>query len=130
MSDRRINTGRLGERAAARYLERGGLRTVERNYRTRHGEVDLIALDGGTLVFCEVKTLVARPSPLVGPTHPLESIRPAKRAQVRRIARAWLAERRAAGALPRYRELRFDAVGVLLSSRGDVLKVEHVEAAF
>ena len=129
-SDRRIELGRLGEGAAARHLERAGLRTLERNYRTREGELDLIALAGQTLVFCEIKALVARSGWSKGPVSPLEALRPTKRLQVRRVARAWLAERRAGGTLPRFAEIRFDAVGVLLSSTGEVLRLDHVEAAF
>jgi putative endonuclease len=49
----RIRLGKLGERAAARHLERAGYRIVERNYRTREGEIDLIARNGVTLVFCD-----------------------------------------------------------------------------
>lgn len=129
-SDRRIELGRAGESAAARHLERAGLRTLERNYRAREGELDLIALAGRTLVFCEIKTMVARSGWSAGPVSPLEAVRPSKRFQVRRVARAWLAERRAEGALPRFQEIRFDAVGVLLSARGEVLRLDHVEAAF
>ena len=129
-SDRRIELGRLGESAAVRHLERAGLRTLERNCRLREGELDLIALAGRTLVFCEIKALVARSGWNAGPVSPLEAIRPAKRLQVRRVARVWLAERRAAGTLPRFAEIRFDAVGVLLSSAGEVLRLDHVEAAF
>lgn len=126
---RRSETGRLGERTAAAYLERGGYRIVERNYRTREGEIDLIALDATTLVFCEVKTLVGRAAPLRGPAYPLEGVRPAKRRQVRRIARSWLANR--TGELPhRYEDIRFDAVGVLVSTGGELLHLDHVRAAF
>jgi putative endonuclease len=129
-SDRRIELGRLGESAAVRHLERAGLRTLERNYRAREGELDLIAVAGQTLVFCEIKALVARSGWSAGPVSPLEAVRPSKRLQVRRVARAWLAERRAAGTLPRFQEIRFDAIGVLLSPRGEVLRLDHVEAAF
>jgi putative endonuclease len=52
--------GRAGEEAAVRHLERMGYRIVERNYRCRFGEIDLIAQDGGVLVFIEVKTRRSR----------------------------------------------------------------------
>src|SRR5436309_14926193 len=93
----RIDTGRIGERAAARHLQRRGYRLLERNYRTREGEIDLIALRSGTLVFCEVKTLVAGRGNRLGPADPLEGIRPAKRRQVRRMARSWRSEERRVG---------------------------------
>jgi putative endonuclease len=118
----------MGEVAAARFLERRGYRIVEHNYRAREGEIDLIALTGTTLVFCEVKTLVERARRTRGPNSPLEGVRHTKRVQVRRIARAWLGQEQRK--LPAYRDLRFDAIGVLLSARGVLLRIDHVEAAF
>ena len=52
--DRRHLLGALGERLAAEHLERLGFRIVERNYRTRWGELDIVAFDGRVLAFCEV----------------------------------------------------------------------------
>lgn len=52
-----MNLGVAGEKAAARFLKRLGYRVVRRNYRCKAGEIDIIALDGETLVFVEVKTL-------------------------------------------------------------------------
>jgi putative endonuclease len=124
--------GRRGEELAARRLERLGYEVVARNHRTRAGEIDLIARRGGTLVFCEVKALVARRGGRgVGPAFPLEAVGPAKRAQVRQLARSWLAERDESDrAARRFRELRFDAIGVLVTPAGELLHLEHVEAAF
>jgi putative endonuclease len=127
---RRSETGRIGERAAARHLERSGYRVIERNYRTREGEIDLIAVTGETLVFCEVKTLVVRSRSSSGPAHPLESVRHAKRTRIRRLARAWLSERSAEVRLRGRRNARFDAIAVLLEPSGRLLRLEHVEAAF
>lgn len=125
--DARHGTGRRGEAVAAELLQRAGYRLLERNFRTREGEIDLIAARRGTLVFCEVKALVARAGgPSAGPAHPLEAVGPAKRAQVRRVARVWLASH----GRPAARELRFDVVGVTLSPAGELLRVEHVEGAF
>jgi putative endonuclease len=128
--DRRIWTGRRGETVAAQLLEHHGFEVLERNYRTREGEIDLIAAREGTLVFCEVKALVARPGgPSRGPATPLEAVGPAKRAQVRRLARAWLAQR---GDAPRtgWRTLRFDVIGVILNRDGETIRLDHVENAF
>jgi putative endonuclease len=123
-SDRR-RIGQLGERLAARSLERNGYRIVERNYRTREGEIDIVARRGQTLVFCEVKTVVARQTGN-GPAFALEAVRTTKRAKIRRLARSWMSDRRAAG----FRSVRFDAIGVTLSPGGRVLALEHVESAF
>lgn len=49
------NDGALAEQWAAQYLQRQGLKPVERNYRSRFGEIDLIMEDGGTVVFVEVR---------------------------------------------------------------------------
>jgi putative endonuclease len=127
--DTRGETGRRGERLAAESLERRGYRIIERNYRTRLGELDLVAARDGTLVFCEVKTVIAGRGTGRGPLHPLEAVGPAKRAQVRRLARSWLGERR--GSRPGgHRAARFDAIGVVLSPSGRLLRLEHLEAAF
>ena len=127
--DRRKSLGRRGEDLAAAHLERRGWRIVERNYRTRAGEIDLIAARRGTLAFCEVKTLVMRgAAPVSGPADPLECVGPAKRAQVRRMARTWLAEhadRRRVRGSP-----RLDAIGVLLGPDGTLLRLDHLENAF
>jgi len=131
-SDRRRETGRRGEDLAARRLERLGYTVIERNYRTRAGEIDLIAERSGTLVFCEVKALVVRSGGSgAGPAYPLEAVGRAKRMQVRQLARRWLAERAAADrGARRFREIRFDAIGLLVTPSGELLHLEHVEAAF
>ncbi len=59
--DPRHRLGRLGEDLAAAHLERLGYTVLARNHRTRHGELDIVATDGGTLVFVEVKTRRAGP---------------------------------------------------------------------
>ena len=84
----RIEQGRRGEQLAAAHLARAGYRVVERNFRTRYGELDLVAVGGGVLVFCEVKTQVT--GNLGGPPSPLDAIGQAKRRQVRAMARQWL----------------------------------------
>jgi putative endonuclease len=123
----RIGIGRRGEQMAARELERAGYTVVERNYRTREGELDIVARRQPVLVFCEVKTIVARGSGR-GPAYPLEAVGNAKRAQVRRIARSWMSEHAAlARGCP---SVRFDAIGITLSTQGELLSLEHVENAF
>jgi putative endonuclease len=125
--DPRGRIGRLGERLAAQRMERSGYTVVERNYRTREGEIDIVARRGRVLVFCEVKTVVTR-STARGPAHALEAVGGAKRRQVRRMARSWMNERAAlARGCP---NVRFDAIGVTLSTGGQVLSLDHVENAF
>jgi putative endonuclease len=130
MTASRQEAGRLGERVAARHLERSGYRLIERNYRAREGEIDLVATGHSALVFCEVKTVVARAGSMRGPVYPLEAVGPAKRRQVRRLARMWLAQPDRKGPDSGYEEIRFDAIGVVLSSYGELLDLEHIENAF
>ena len=109
------NRGKDAEARAARYLEARGLHIVERNYRSRYGEIDLIARDGVTLVFVEVR---ARSSNAFGGA--AASITAAKRKKLTRTALHYLA---GAGRTPR---CRFDAV--LLA--GDDGPVEWIRDAF
>jgi putative endonuclease len=122
-NDPRPTTGAIGETLAAEHLARRGFTIVERNYRTRWGELDIIASDGATLIFCEVKTRRENPDG----RDPLESVHPRKRGQVRRLAARWLAER---SDRPRAQELRFDAIGVTLDHRGQLVQLDHLEGAF
>lgn len=126
-SGQRRAVGAAGERIAERHLARAGYRILERNYRTRFGELDLVAAGGGCLVFCEVKTRVA--GSRAGPGGPLDAIGHDKRRRLRLMARQWLWER--AGERRREtRELRFDAIGVTLGAGGELAALEHVEDAF
>lgn len=121
--DARRRIGAIGEQLAAEHLSRRGLTILERNFRTREGEIDIVAADRRTIVFCEVKTRV-------GPHRdrdPLESVHRRKQAQVRRLARHWLAAR---PQHPHASELRFDAIGVTIDAAGRLLRLDHLEAAF
>jgi Holliday junction resolvase-like predicted endonuclease len=74
----------LGERLAEEHLTAAGYAVLKRNFRTRYGELDLIAASAGALVFCEVKTRVN--GTVAGPSHPLEAIGPDKRRRLRLMA--------------------------------------------
>ena len=102
---------------------RRGFRIVERNYRTRWGELDIVAFDGRTLAFCEVKTRRLAESG----RSPLEAVRPRKRSRVRKMAGQWLIERTDR---PYANHLRFDAIGVTLDPSGRLVSLEHLEGAF
>jgi|SRR4051812_208536 putative endonuclease len=125
--DPRRSLGERGERLAAEHLERAGYTILATNFRTRFGELDLVAVDHRCLVFCEVKTRIA--GTRRGPAGPLDAIGPRKRAQVRAMAREWLASS-AASDRPRRPELRFDAIGILISRGGQLVSLDHVENAF
>ena len=120
-TDARKSLGRLGEQLAADHFERLGWRIVERNYQTRLGELDLVAVDGDTLVFAEVKTC------RLGRGQPWDSLHDRKQAQVRKISGLWFNERRGA---PFFERIRFDAIGVLVDDRDALVRLDHLEGAF
>ena len=129
--DPRRRVGALGERLAAAHLESAGYTVLERNFRTRYGELDLVAENGHSLVFCEVKTRVLR-GPTRGPPGPFgpfTAIGPEKRRRVRAMTREWMAADRGLGRRPTS-ELRFDAIGVELAPDGRLVRLEHLEGAF
>lgn len=121
--DRRRALGDLGEAFASAHLTRRGYRIIDRNFRTRWGELDIIAGTERTLIFCEVKTRRAGP----GWRDPLESVHPRKQIQLRRMAGHWLAAHPGDRRLP---ECRFDAIGVTVDAEGHLLRLDHLEAAF
>jgi putative endonuclease len=129
-SDPRRTIGAAGERLARTHLEARGLTVLDANFRTRHGELDIVAADQRCLVFCEVKTRVARASPAQHGSElgPFAAIGPRKQRRLRLLAREWLAQR--GDDAPWRPELRFDAVGVELDERGRLLRIDHLEGAF
>jgi putative endonuclease len=125
MTVQRQRIGRAAEDLVAAGLAKSGWEIVERNARTRFGELDIVALDGNTLVFVEVKA--GRENSAFGPERPILGVDRRKQLRVRRLATAWMGERRDA---PRYSEIRFDAVGVTFNRSGRGIDVEHIRAAF
>ncbi|WP_335938591.1 YraN family protein [Streptomyces sp. PTD5-9] len=110
--------GRYGEEVAARLLTDAGMSVLERNWRCRAGEIDIVAVDGDVLVLCEVKT--RREGAF---EHPMAAVTPVKAERLRRLAAVWLHRR---GGPPG--GVRIDLVGVLLPRRGAPV-AEHVRGA-
>jgi len=125
MTVQRQRIGRAAEDLVAARLVAADWEIVERNARTRFGELDIVALDGSTLVFVEVKA--GRESSALGPERPVLGVDRRKQQRVRRLAVAWMGERRDA---PYYAEIRFDAVGVTFNRAGHPIGVEHIKGAF
>jgi putative endonuclease len=121
----RQRIGRAAEELVAARLEARNWEIVERNARTRYGELDIVALDGDSLVFVEVKA--GRAGSAFGPERPVHSVDWRKQLRIRRLATAWMGERRG---VRRYAQIRFDAVGVSFDRAGRLVDVEHIEAAF
>ncbi len=106
--------GALGEDAAAAYFTQKGCRLLARNYRAPGGEIDLIVLDGTTLVFAEVKT--RRGNAFGGP---LAAITQGKQLKIARTAECFIKEKR-----PKFDSIRFDAICLLGG------KLTHIPNAF
>lgn len=112
--------GQAGEDAAVRFLERRGFEILARNLRSRLGEIDLIARDGPTLVFVEVKARRGSPG-----EPPQTGVTARKRARLARLALDYLARRWLSDLA-----CRFDVVAVILDEEGGGPRVEHFPRAF
>jgi putative endonuclease len=115
MTQQRRSLGARGEEAVASWYEARGYEVLNRNWRCREGELDLVVRDGRKFVFCEVKT---RTTDAFGA--PVEAVNRTKQMRVRRLAARWLEDE----APVRPREIRFDVASVLGGT------IEVVEGAF
>jgi putative endonuclease len=108
-TESRQQLGVRGEDLACAELERQGMQVLQRNWRCRLGEIDIVAAEAGenglTLVFCEVKCRSG-----LGFGHPLEAITYAKMRTLRQLAAAWMREHRM-----KVSSIRLDAIGVVLA---------------
>jgi putative endonuclease len=111
--------GERGEEIAAAYLKGLKFTIVERNFRCKAGEVDIIAREGKTLVFVEVKT---RRNLSFGP--PQLALTPFKQRQISKAALTWLAKKKLFGA-----SARFDVIAILLPDH-EVPIIDHIRNAF
>jgi putative endonuclease len=113
--------GVRGEDLACTELERQGMQVLERNWRCRLGEIDIVAAEAGanglTLVFCEVKCRSG-----LGCGHPLEAITFSKMRTLRQLAALWMGEHHVKAST-----IRLDAIGVVLAP-GDKPSLTHVRA--
>lgn len=114
----RVALGRRGERAAERHLRRNGYRIVARNFRAAGAEIDLVGMDGDTLVFVEVKTRRSRAAGA-----PEEAVDERKQRRMRRAAEVFARRYRADEF-----EMRFDIVAV--DASGERLEIELLRNAF
>jgi putative endonuclease len=114
----RLALGLRGEAIAARAYTRDGFRVVDRNFRCRAGEIDLVARKGDELVFCEVKTRASDRWGL-----PAEAVDARKQARLKRLAALWLARHK----VGRVR-VRFDVVSIVV--RAGTPEVTHFTDAF
>jgi putative endonuclease len=120
----RQRLGRRAEELVAERLRRDGWRIVDRNVALPSGELDIVALDGETLVFIEVKA--GRADAAAGPELPAHAVGLRKQRKLRLLAREWIAERRGPSGVAGY---RFDVVGVSFGPDG-LADVDHIRQAF
>lgn len=118
--DHRRAAGQTGEDYAAHYLQERGYTILERNWRTRSGEIDIIAASGDVYVFVEVRT---RSSSRFGT--PAESVDSRKQRKVRHLAQQYLYHKKIVN-----RQIRFDVIAVLLDSHRQVIGLSHIDNAF
>lgn len=118
MTQERISKGKAGEDLAAAFLTKEGYRILERNFRSPLGEIDIVAVDRGTLVFVEVKT---RSSNKFG--SPEEAVNPRKQHQMTKAAQLYISRKRLFNS-----PARFDVVAVILS--GEKQEVRVIRNAF
>ena len=119
-TDTRRITGTKGEEAAARFLTRSGYAILDKNIRTRAGEIDLVAKEGNTLVFVEVKTRRdAEGDP------PQAAVNARKQNRLGRLAQGYLKLKRI-----RQTPCRFDVVSVIFNDEGGVKAIRHIPNAF
>ena len=111
--------GERGEAIAAAYLKGQRFIIIERNFRCKGGEVDIIAREGKTLVFVEVKT---RRTLTFGP--PQLALTPFKQRQISKAALTWLAKKKQFGA-----NARFDVIAIIAPDH-QVPQIEHIRNAF
>lgn len=119
MKKNRHETGAYYEKKSAEELQKLGYRLIQMNYRTRFGEIDLIAKDGETLVFVEVKSLVASMD-----FNPMERVTPKKQEKIRKVAVQYLVATGQYDKCP----VRFDVVSWKRLGESDTF--QHIVNAF
>ena len=120
-TDTRRSTGLKGEEAAARFLARSGYEILDKNVRTRAGEIDLVAREGKTLVFVEVKTR----RDVVEGDPPQAGVHTRKQNKLGKLAQSYLRSKRL-----REQPCRFDVVAIVVNDEGGVKAIRHIPNAF
>ena len=120
MDRSRLNVAKIGESLAAKHLKARGYRILAQNYRSRRGEIDLIARDGEFVVFVEVKTRRSLKFGL-----PQAAVTLQKQRQISKVALAYLQSRNLLDA-----PCRFDVIAIHLSPQLELLRLEQIESAF
>ncbi|PID58525.1 YraN family protein [candidate division KSB3 bacterium] len=120
MSQERVKIGKKGEQLAYEYILRQGYTVLERNFRCKLGEIDLIAGDRNMVVFLEVRT---KSSTACGPAY--NSVTPRKQQHVKRTALFYIAQRNLVNT-----QFRFDVIGITLNLSNGTHTLDHIQNAF
>ena len=120
MSDSRKDLGAKGEKLAIRFLKRKGYRIIQRNYKCKLGEIDIVARQDGTIIFVEVKT---RQTEEFGA--PQYAVNASKRKQISKVALSYIRNNKLAE-----QSCRFDVIAITLTSESRKPVIEHIENAF
>ncbi len=121
MTHERLHFGQEGEKAAVKFLKKRGYRIIEKNYRNKSGEIDIVAEQDQVLVFVEVKS---RTDTEYG--EPLEAVTPHKQRKIGQVARGFMTQHRIEN-----RDCRFDVVGIKGNpNQPKTWEIELVQDAF
>jgi putative endonuclease len=124
-ADPRRLLGSQAEEICCRQLLHDGWRILDRNWRVKIGEIDIVAMDADTLVILEVKA--HRSTNRAGPASPVLAVGPQKQRRLRRLASAWLISGRKGRG---FEDLRFDVVGITFAADDSIVGYEHIRDAF
>ena len=120
MLDSPKEVGAKGEKLAAKFLKRKGYKVIQRNYKCKLGEIDIVAEHNGTIVFVEVKT---RQTQEFG--SPQSSVTATKRGQISRVALSYIRDKKLVD-----QACRFDVIGITFPPESRKPEIEHIENAF
>jgi putative endonuclease len=112
-------TGNRGEELAVDFLRKKGFLIVERNFRTRFGEIDIVGYDGKTLVFVEVKTKIGHDF-----GEPEEMVGKSKIGKVKRMGEVYLQDKGMDVGC------RVDVVAIVLKETGEIERLEHYQGVY
>lgn len=116
MKKEKLKIGHIGESIASKYLRKKGYRIIERNYKTKYAEIDLVVHRGSILVFVEVRT---RTGKRFG--SPEESIKKDKLYRLVKNAQAYM------NRIRYYKEFRIDAICIILDENSCLMRISHYE---
>lgn len=120
MTQQRINIGKHGEDLARSYLERHNYTILQRNFRCKLGEIDIVAQDRGMVVFVEVRT---QTSNAYGPAY--NTVTFSKQKQVKRVALYYISKYNLVNT-----QIRFDVIGITLNPDAEEYQLDHIQNAF